>query len=97
MSTMKKKLSIVILAIAVAALWVAPAFAAQGQITEVNPSGIGTTNIASENNQASGNADDPDANRNGNAGNNDAADGAIIEAGNWPNQEPTHSPGGSLN
>ena len=39
---MKKKLAIVILAIIIVALWVTPAFAAQGQITEVNPSGIGT-------------------------------------------------------
>ena len=39
---MKKKLAIVILAITIAALWVTPAFAAQGVITEVNPSGVGT-------------------------------------------------------
>ena len=42
---MKKKLAILILAVAIVALWVTPAFAAQGQITEVNPSGTGTVTI----------------------------------------------------
>lgn len=41
---MKKKLAIVILAIAIVALWVTPAFAAKGVITDVNPSGITTVN-----------------------------------------------------
>ncbi len=36
---MKKKLAIVIVAIAIAALSVTPVFAAKGVITEVNPSG----------------------------------------------------------
>ena len=42
---MKNKLAIVFLILTIAALWVTPAFAAQGQITEVNPSGIGTVVI----------------------------------------------------
>lgn len=37
---MKKRLAIIVfLVVALAALWVTPAMAAQGQITEVNPSG----------------------------------------------------------
>ena len=39
---MKKRLAIVILAITITALWVTPALAAKGVITDVNPSGIGT-------------------------------------------------------
>ena len=45
---MTKKLAIVILAITIAVLWVTPAFAAQGQITEVNPSGVNTVNQAND-------------------------------------------------
>ena len=40
---MKKTLSVVLITLMVLALWVTPVFAAKGQITEVNPSGIGTT------------------------------------------------------
>ena len=62
---MKKKLAmIVFLVIALAALWVTPAFAAQGTITEVNPSGLQVANEASD-----GNAD----NR------NEAADAPVFE------------------
>ena len=41
---MRKKLALIFVALAIAALWVTPAFAAQGQITEVNPSGVNTVN-----------------------------------------------------
>ena len=42
---MKNKLVTVILTLTIVALWATPAFAAQGQITEVNPSGTGTVVI----------------------------------------------------
>ena len=42
---MKKKLSIAVLVLTILALWVTPTFAAQGQITEVNPSGTNTVVI----------------------------------------------------
>lgn len=47
---MKRKLALVISLIAIMALWVTPALAAQGQITEVNPSGLSVANEASEDN-----------------------------------------------
>ncbi len=55
---MKKKLAIVVLAITILALWLTPAFAAQGQITEVNPSGLTTANEASGDNADSNNQND---------------------------------------
>ena len=70
---MKKKLAIVILVITIMALWVTPALAAQGTITEVSPSGIGTANNPPNDNgegHASDNADGGHENRNDNAGNN---------------------------
>ena len=72
---MKKKLAIVILAITIAALWVTPAFAAQGTITEVNPSGIGTAHNPPNDNgeeNAGQNADAGHGNRSNEAGNNGA-------------------------
>ncbi len=42
---MKKKLVFVVAIIIILALWVTPVFAAQGQITEVNPSGTNTVVI----------------------------------------------------
>ena len=53
--------------VALAALWVTPAFAAKGVITEVNPSGIGVAN-----NAAGDNSSDI---KNDHSGNNGAADG----------------------
>ncbi len=55
------------------ALWVTPALAAQGTITEVNPSGIGTANDNGKDHagdHANENADDGHENRNDNAGDN---------------------------
>ena len=75
---MKRKFGIVILVMAIVALWVTPAFAAQGQITEVNPSGIVTTDRASGDNQADPAAQNPD-------GDYGAAGGAIISGGQVPN------------
>ena len=84
---LKRKLGIVILVLAIVALWVTPAFAAQGQITEVNPSGVITTDRASDNNQADPTAvDNPD-------GGNGAAGGAIISDGQVPNGDPQHDTG----
>jgi hypothetical protein len=45
---MKKTLAVVLISLMVLAVWVTPAFAAQGQITEVNPSGIGTVTITND-------------------------------------------------
>ena len=42
---MNKKLVLVVAIVTIMALWMTPAFAAQGQITEVNPSGINTVVI----------------------------------------------------
>ena len=42
---MKYKLVIIFVILTIAALWVTPAFGAQGQITEVTPSGTGTVVI----------------------------------------------------
>lgn len=72
---MKKKLAIVILAITIAALSLTPAFAAQGQITEVNPSGIGSVNDTNDNNsQGDAKANDK-ATSNDASGTNSAIDG----------------------
>ena len=72
---MKKKLAIVILAITIAALSLTPAFAAQGQITEVNPSGIGSVNDTNDNNSQG------DAKANENASNEAAGGNSAIDAG----------------
>ena len=42
---MKKKQVFVVAIVTILALWMTPVFAAQGQITEVNPSGIDTVMI----------------------------------------------------
>ena len=66
---------IVFLIVALSALSVTPAFAAQGTITEVNPSGIGSSN-ASDNGKgnASSDADNGSTNNDGNG--NSAGKGA---------------------
>lgn len=67
---MKKKL-----AIALAALWVTPALAAKGVITEVNPSGVGTGVIlqGAEGEEGRNSGEPGIENRNANAGNNGVA------------------------
>ena len=45
---MKKTLAVVLITLMALAMWVTLVFAAQGQITEVNPSGIGTVSITND-------------------------------------------------
>ena len=77
---MKKKLAIVIVAIAIAALWVTPALAAQGVITEVNPSGVNTVN-QSENPGGNEPGENSAGNANGNATNDASGDNSAIDDG----------------
>jgi len=77
---MKKRLAIVILAITITALWVTPALAAKGVITDVNPSGIGSAN---QDNNPSGNSpgEQGAGNANGNAANDASGNNSAISDG----------------
>ncbi len=79
--SMKKRLAIVIIAIAITALWVTPAFAAQGVITEVNPSGIGSVNQEGSNPSGNEPGEQGAGNANDNAANDASGDHSALDDG----------------
>lgn len=70
---MKKKLVLVVAVVTILALWMTPAFAAQGQITEVNPSGTNTVKISDDGEEFRP-GQPGEVNRNDAAGNSGTAD-----------------------